>query len=172
MAEAAIAVVGLVIAAAGTAYGVVQGEQQKKQSEKARRAAERQQELEAARVRRQQARETRIKKAASINAAGISGTLDSSGLAGGVAGLNNQAASNSGYLFSSEGNAANISSAQQGAANAASNAGIGSGLAGFGYSAFQNAGALSSTFNNLFSPTPAAPTIRTTSSAYGDFSRV
>lgn len=145
-----IAIIGAVTAAAGTAFSVVQGRKAAKGQEKARNEQRKLQELEEQRRRRAQIRERRQRVGALINAGGVGGSGESSGVFGGRSSINSQFSSNSGFLSQSKGLTDNVSSFSQSAADAQGRAQIGSGLSSVGATLFNNAGTIDRTYADYF----------------------
>ena len=113
-----VALIGLGVSAAGTAFSVVQQQKAAKQQKKARRAQQRQQSLQA---RRQQIRAVRQQQIASSQAraaaAGLGG-LETSGFRGGQTALQANLGAGLGFSTQMSGLSRNISMFQQKAADA------------------------------------------------------
>ena len=127
-----VAIGGLALAAAGTAFQFIQQRKAAKQQKKAQRAQQRQQDLAARRSRIQAIRETQIRMARARASAGAFGALDTSAFQGGQASLVGQLGAGLGFQTEMSGLSRRISVANQKAADAMSLAGIGAGIAGIG----------------------------------------
>ena len=92
-----MAIVGAIAAVSGTAYSVSQQRKSNKAQRAASRAAQRQQELKAARSRRVAFRELQRRRATAQATAAALGASGSSGAAGGLASLTSQYGANLGY---------------------------------------------------------------------------
>lgn len=152
MAEIAL-IIGAVGAVAGTATQFIAGRKASKAASRRNAAVERANKLAEQRTRRKQIRERRIKTAQALNFGGNTGSLESSGLAGGVASLNSQFASNSGFLSQQSGINSQIGAANQQFSDAQSLGNIGSGLTGFGTTIASNAKTIGRKFDDLFPST-------------------
>lgn len=146
---ATLAAISAGTAAVGTVYSISQnqkarGEQKKIANIQAANNASAQME-----ERRAQVREERIKRARLLQQGEAAGTAGSSGELGSLGGLSTQLGSNIGSNLGRIGNANAISSAQQGVADARSNAQLG----GFLTSAVSSGIDLS---QNIFAPKPSA----------------
>tara|TARA_R110000765_G_scaffold61965_3_gene120192 strand:+ start:83 stop:604 length:522 start_codon:yes stop_codon:yes gene_type:complete len=127
-----IALVSLGVAAAGTAFSVVQQQSAAKQQKKARRAQQQQQSLQARRQRTQAIRQQQIAASQARASAGALGGLETSGFRGGQAGLQSSLGAGLGFGSQMSGLSRNISMYQQKAANAMGLARMGQAFAGLG----------------------------------------
>ena len=127
---ATIALISLGVAAAGTAFSVVQQQKAAKQQKKARRAQQRQQEVSARRDRIRAVRQQQIAASqARASSAGLGG-LETSGFRGGQSALQSNLGAGLGFSSEMSGLSRNISMFQQKAANAMGLAGIGQAVSG------------------------------------------
>lgn len=108
-----IETVGLILSVAGTAYGIVGQQKQQAAAKKSANANRSQQMMEQQRARLETIRQSRIKRAAGLQAAANSGAGVSSTSEGAAAGVDNQMASNLGFLGASGVNATSGFKAQQ-----------------------------------------------------------
>ena len=127
---ATIALISLGVAAAGTAFSVVQQQKAAKQQKKARQAQQRQQEVSARRARIKAVRQQQIAASqARASSAGLGG-LETSGFRGGQSALQSNLGAGLGFSSEMSGLSRNISMFQQKAANAMGLAGIGQAVSG------------------------------------------
>jgi len=111
-----------VIAAVGVGTSVQQQRQATKQQEKASKQQRRLEELQAARAKRKQVRQQRVLQAQLEQQAVATGTTGSSGVAGGIAGVQQQTASNIANIGVQQSFGRSISGRLQKAADFRSNA--------------------------------------------------
>lgn len=131
---AVVAAVAAVTTAAATVYGV-------SQQNKAARAQQRQQELQAQRSRRQAIRQAQLQRAQQQAAAMGMGVVGGSGLAGGAASLSSQTGAALGYSTQMSGLSKEISLASQRANTA-------QGIAGLSSQVFSSVGGFQTLFPN------------------------
>ena len=112
-----IAIAGLVVAAAGTAFSVVQQQKAAGQQRKARRAQQRQQELQARRQRIRAVRQQQIAASQARAASAGLGGLETSGFRGGQTALQSNLGAGLGFSTQMSGLSRNISMFQQKAAD-------------------------------------------------------
>ena len=125
-----MAIVGAVVAIAGTAFSVVQQQKAAGQQKKARRAQQRQQDLQSRRQRIRAVRQQQIAASqARASSAGLGG-LETSGFRGGQSALQSNLGAGLGFSTEMSGLSRNISMFQQKAANAMGLAGIGQAVSG------------------------------------------
>ena len=130
-----MAIVGAVVAIAGTAFSVVQQQKAAGQQKKARRAQQRQQDLQSRRQRIRAVRQQQIAASqARASSAGLGG-LETSGFRGGQSALQSNLGAGLGFSTEMSGLSRNISMFQQKAANAMGLAGVGQAFAGLGMQA-------------------------------------
>ena len=132
--------VALVIGAVASVAGTVMSYRGQKKAASAQRE---QQAVATRRSRRQAIREAQIRRAQSVSSAQASGTLNSSGAAGGIGSLSSQVGSEMGYSTQMSGLSAQISA---GAAQASR----GQAIAGLGGAAMQFGLDRGATFGDLF----------------------
>ena len=113
-----MAIVGAVVAVAGTAFSVVQQQKAAGQQRKARRAQQRQQELKARRQRIRAVRQQQIASSQARAAAAGLGGLETSGFRGGQTALQANLGAGLGFSTQMSGLSRNISMFQQKAADA------------------------------------------------------
>ena len=135
-------VIGAVAAVAGTAIAY-------NSQKKASRTAQRQQELQTARERRQAIRETQIRRAQTVAAGAQQGGLGGSSIAGGLSSLGSQLGSGLGFSTAMSAMSSDINRYNQRAATWSSIAGIGSSI-------FQAGGGWD-TLADTFKKKPTAP---------------
>lgn len=127
-----IAIAGLVVAAAGTAFSVVQQQKAAGQQRKARRAQQRQQELQARRQRIRAVRQQQIAASQARAASAGLGGLETSGFRGGQTALQSNLGAGLGFSTQMSGLSRNISMFQQKAADAMGLARMGQSFANLG----------------------------------------
>lgn len=147
-----IALVGLGLSAAGTAFSVYQGNQAAKDQKKAMKAQQRASDLKAARERVQAVREARIRRASVVASAGQTGTGMSSGVAGGTGSIQSQLGGNLNFSLGQQALGREATSANISAAGHQADANMWSAVAGLGGSLIGNSQQVSS----LFSPSPVS----------------
>ena len=154
-----MAAISTVVAVAGLGISAVGQFKQQKAAKKAARAQEeslrlqqRSASIRAARERVQQVREARIKRAQAVAGAAIGGTLDSSGLAGGVGGIQSQLGANLAFSQNIEDLGIQATAQNVKASNAQSQSNMWGAVAGFGQSMFSNSSQIGSMFGPQTKP--------------------
>tara|TARA_R110000764_G_scaffold30169_1_gene70158 strand:- start:131 stop:634 length:504 start_codon:yes stop_codon:yes gene_type:complete len=139
---ATIALISLGVAAAGTAFSVVQQQKAAKQQKKARQAQQRQQEVSARRARIKAVRQQQIAASqARASSAGLGG-LETSGFRGGQSALQSNLGAGLGFSSEMSGLSRNISMFQQKAANAMGLASMGQAVSSLAMQGVSLAGAM------------------------------
>ena len=142
-----MAIVGAIAAVSGTAYSVSQQRKSNKAQRAASRAAQRQQELKAARSRRIAFRELQRKRATAMASAAALGASGGSGAAGGLASLTSQYGANLGYGSSMTNLSREITDFASISQTATANAQTGMAVSGLGLAAFDRRQQLQSLFS-------------------------
>jgi hypothetical protein len=117
------------IATAGTAVSIQQNKQSQKETKKANKAAQRQSQAEAARSRKQQIRQARIKRGQLESVGALTGTQGSSSQVGAAGSIQTQLGSNLSFLNTSVANQNSMFKHNQKAADFSGNANAAQGVA-------------------------------------------
>lgn len=131
-----IMAVGAAAATVGAIGSIYQGRQASKAAAKAAEAEKRRAELENVRAARQAVRQARIAQATVINQGANTGTLNSSGVQGGVASIGSQSAGNLSYMMDIAKENTSIYNATADSARASANANIFGQIGSFGQTIF------------------------------------
>lgn len=148
------------VAIAGTAASIQQSRQAGKAAERQARAEQRRAEIQNVRSTRQAIREARLAQGSLVSQGALSGTMGSSGLAGGLSSVSAQLGGNLNYIASIAEENTNIFNATIAGAKAATNASI-----------FGQVGSLAGSIGKdmgAFTPGTKTPTPSTYGTSYGE----
>lgn len=146
----AITAIAIALAVGGT-FMQFQGQKKAAKAQKRARQAQQAQEAESTRRSRVQAmRQSQIARGRALAGAAGSGSLDTSGSAGGSASLSSQTGAGLGFSTMMSGLSDIISSQSQKAANAQANAAMGGQIAGLGFTLASNASSIQGFFDKNF----------------------
>lgn len=137
---------GLAVSLIGTGLSYMQQRKAQKAQEEAAQQQNNLADLENRKARIQAVREARIKRQQMIAAAGATGSMESSGLAGGTSSLASQLGSNVGFANQRQAISTNVMNLTNKATKAENQAGIYSAIGDIGDTIFSDLGG----YNNLF----------------------